>query len=187
MACKLNLEQFLVQRKWKINPSPADGHCLLHSIITAVTNQVVSLQLNYDDLKSAIFEEALRNTDHYTFHLGRPSKQLYINEIVSYLFDKNYNLDFVDLVPYTGKNPPLPYSLRTNNHVIYTLVHTYSPLSSIMLIHSDLNRTVILENIRVEYIRISLSKIQKNTHSAISAPMIHFQLVEPHTSTPSPN
>ncbi len=64
------ISEYLACREWKIVPSPMDGHCLLHSIVSSIYDQLPNAT-HYSHLEpiSLLEKEVLDNRDVY-FTLG---------------------------------------------------------------------------------------------------------------------
>ena len=78
--------------------SPTDGHCLLHSLITSYHSQAPLLhRLSLESIKMSIRGEIKENLDDYlAFGFSMASLSQQVN---AYIVHRDYNSDFVDLVP----------------------------------------------------------------------------------------
>ena len=91
-----NINEYLACNKWKIIPSPPDGHCLLHSIVSSTCDQLPSaIQYSCLELVSILEHEVLSNREVY-FMLGFTEETL-LPQLNDYLFCKLYDSDFVDI------------------------------------------------------------------------------------------
>ncbi len=94
----ISLEKLLEDNGWEIKPSPPDGHCLLHSVITSWGSQLPDLPpISLAALKSNIRREVMSNIDEY---LGfRFNKIKLLDQMERYIKYRKFNSDFGDLVP----------------------------------------------------------------------------------------
>ena len=74
-----------------------DGHCLLYAITVSLKSQL-NTDIALSDLKSLIIDECTGNDVYLDFMINN-SAERFIIEMHSYIFEKKYNLSFVDLVP----------------------------------------------------------------------------------------
>lgn len=85
---------------WSILSSPGDGHCLLHSFVSSWNNQSHQLdRLDIEKVKAQVFIEAISHPDRYVQFLQSSNRKTFFSGLRSYLIDKQYNLDFGDIVP----------------------------------------------------------------------------------------
>ena len=92
------LNEILVSNHWKINNSPGDGHCLLHSVVSSYSSQLPGLPaptLNF--LKNSIIDHVHSSSAEYSIY-GMSSLKM-VEEMEKYIYDRVFNLDFVDLAP----------------------------------------------------------------------------------------
>ena len=85
-----------------IVPSPGDGHCLLHSVVSSYESQLPHLPLlTIEDLKARIFIETVNHLNEYTSFLVAPLNEpsYMMHQLRVYLESKIYNHDFGDLIP----------------------------------------------------------------------------------------
>ena len=85
-----------------ILPSPGDGHCLLHSVVSSYKNQLPHLPLlTIEGLKARIFIETANHLNEYTSFLVAPLNEpsYMMRQLRVYLESKIYNHDFGDLIP----------------------------------------------------------------------------------------
>ncbi len=92
------LSNILSDNNWSIKKSPADSHCLLHSIISSTKSQLpghpnISLQ----HLKDAITTEVSAHKSHYlAFGLSPATLD---KQMCACIYYKDYDTDFGDMVP----------------------------------------------------------------------------------------
>lgn len=97
-----NLIQYLMQNNLVVVDVPADGHCLLHAFQLALARKDYRVQLN--EIKNRIIEYVEANIYEFTnFVTNSPnrnisSSQTLTNEINSYIYQKNYTRNSVDIV-----------------------------------------------------------------------------------------
>ena len=95
------LENGIFWEKYKINRSPGDGHCLLHSIISSMAFQIKTI-ITLSELIQAIISETISNSSEYDFING-PSSNLW-SGLTAYVDEKIYDTLFGDLVPHIIAN-----------------------------------------------------------------------------------
>lgn len=122
----------------RINKSPGDGHCLIHSIKYSINNDTGLCTYNNTDLLAAMQEEVYNNLQEYSAYL--PTQNI-VNQMNRYLNEKFYNSDFVDILPLIFAN-----CLKTNiiilnivNHIIQTI-----SIQSTRYIDATRNRIILL-------------------------------------------
>ena len=93
-----------------ISRSPGDGHCLLHSILTSLTNQIGST-INLNSLKSQIFIETLKRAQIYSTYI--PDSESLLSLLHKYMLQKKYDTSFGDILPNIIAN-----TLRINLSII---------------------------------------------------------------------
>lgn len=94
----MNLKDRLLQLGLQILTSPADGHCFLHSVISAMKSQL-NQSTDIHAIKSLIFNETLSHHEVYKHFLPEPSHSEIFHGLRQYLINKMYNHSFVDIVP----------------------------------------------------------------------------------------
>ena len=85
-----------------IEHSPADGHCLLHSVVSSWQYQMANrpfVPITLEELKAKIFIETVNNADQYIpFYLSSDEQSIF-KGLDRYLIDRHYDQSFGDLVP----------------------------------------------------------------------------------------
>ena len=87
---------------YKINKSPADGHCMLHSLVTCLNEQLIPY---YDRnlLIHKVSEECCANTSRYMpKYIGSASQ--FHHEMKNYMQHRLYKSQFCDLLPRIAAN-----------------------------------------------------------------------------------
>ena len=98
MSCN-NIKEYLACEKWKIVPSPPDGHCLLHSIVSSTFDQLPSAtHYSHLELINILEQEVLHNHEVY-FMLGFTEESL-LSQLNDYLYKMLFVSDLVDIVPF---------------------------------------------------------------------------------------
>jgi hypothetical protein len=83
----------------KIGQSPADGHCLLHSVITGLSEQLKpSLEITIATLLQLLLNELRNHVDWYLPFVENQSEKLLFEGYYQYANEKRYNTDFGDIV-----------------------------------------------------------------------------------------
>ena len=112
----LDLDEFW--KKHAIIRVPADGHCLIHSVVAAAaSHSKLSKQITYDSLLAQIEVEVLSKLDEYSaYRINRrgkinpargkshDSELILLNEMYDYIFGKHWNTSFGDMVPLLAAN-----------------------------------------------------------------------------------
>ena len=83
-------------------PSPPDGHCFLHSIVASLNSQGKLITL--DEVIQAIEFECFDNFSRYLPFMGDTSCLLFYTAMHNYTVLRQYNSDFVDLIPQICSN-----------------------------------------------------------------------------------
>ncbi len=92
------LSQLLADNSWTVSTSPADGHCLLHSVVTSFGNQFPeTIAPTMNSLCDGIVEYVKCNADVFIDY-GFTKESLF-EEVHTYIYDRHFNCDFVDLAP----------------------------------------------------------------------------------------
>ena len=85
---------------WNTGPTPGDGHCLIHAIITSWHHQLhTHTSPSYEDIKAAVFIETLNNVEKYMSLAGYTSRLCLYKDLQAYLLRKCYNSDLGDIIP----------------------------------------------------------------------------------------
>ena len=84
-------------------PSPGDGHCLLHSLVTSYKHQLQT-DIDIHHIKSKIFVEATINASYYCQFLTDNDTINFSSSLRLYIINKIYNNSFADLLPLITAN-----------------------------------------------------------------------------------
>lgn len=96
---RLIFSQLLTSLGLVIIQSPGDGHCLLHSVITSVANQF-HWNISFEKLLIKLYDDVISNSNEYLMFLpSLGSEEALLQSLISYMFSKNYNQDFGDIIP----------------------------------------------------------------------------------------
>ena len=92
------LSTFLARRSLQMLRSPGDGHCLIHSVVSAWNSQLSSRDaISVESVKAELFIETVKNVDLYDpVMCGRLPL---FRGLRRYIIDRHYNQDFGDIVP----------------------------------------------------------------------------------------
>ena len=93
-----NVHHFLHSNGLTISPSPGDGHCLLHSIISSSKFQL-SENITLETLKSQLYIESVNNINEYLQFTITASRALFSTHMRQYLIYKRFNNEYGDLAP----------------------------------------------------------------------------------------
>ena len=86
--------------KFKISPSPPDGHCFIHATVSSFNSQVVpERKINSDFVIKSLWDETHANFRRYTQFVENNSERQIIAGLYEYAHLKRYNTSFGDLVP----------------------------------------------------------------------------------------
>ena len=94
----------------QILETEADGHCLLHAVCLSTAHQPTSpVTVGYQELLDKLFQEAVFNKFIY---MGVLTEKFYVDideekydlQLSSYLYEKIYDLDIGDVIPYIIAN-----------------------------------------------------------------------------------
>ena len=93
------LNQFPDSKRWKVAPSPPDGHCLLHSAVSSLNSQFPEeSHPTVSTLASSIKEHTIKNADDYLAY-GFDLTTL-LDEMHLYVVERTCNTNFGDIVPF---------------------------------------------------------------------------------------
>ena len=114
MFTNMLLTEVLLSRGLIINPSPGDGHCLLHSVVSSCFYQL-QINIKMTGLMTGIFSEI---SNHASLYLGfleapRNTSTYLMHYLRMYLDCKAYNTALGDLFPTSMAN-----SLKLNVHIL---------------------------------------------------------------------
>ncbi len=142
-TCKstMLLSQILVENSWAVKSSPADGHCLLHSIVSSFTNQFPGSNApTLSSLCYGIVDYVKHNSVDFIDY-GFTKESLH-KEIHSYIFDKYFNSNFVDLAPIViAKILDIDLRILNTDRVGKVIIHNIqssslpSPSSQPLILH----------------------------------------------------
>ena len=93
-----NTSHFFQSAGLVIAPSPGDGHCLLHSIITSIKSQL-SEDITLESLKNQLYTESVTNISRYLQFTVTGSRGLFSTYMRQYIIYKRYNNEYGDLAP----------------------------------------------------------------------------------------
>ena len=96
------INQTLFWNVFNVAKSPPDGHCFIHSIILSLKSQGIVIKT--EDLLQSIDFECFDNTDRYLPFMGDDSNLLLFQAMHNYTVFKQYDSDFVDLIPQICSN-----------------------------------------------------------------------------------
>ena len=105
----MQLTKFLNIKNLRIRRSIGDGHCLLYSILSSLTQTDLLTDLN--TLKSEIFIETLTRAYYYGTYISHNENLFML--LSGYLQRKEYNTSFGDLLPSIISN-----ALKINLNII---------------------------------------------------------------------
>jgi len=97
-----NLIQYLIENNLVVVDVPGDGHCLLYAVRLCLVRK--GFQIDLQEMKNRIIEHIVQYKYHFTaFVANSPnaslsSSQTLINEINSYINQRNYAQNSVDIV-----------------------------------------------------------------------------------------
>ena len=83
--------------------SPADGHCLIHSILSCLRAKYRASELSINDLLCKLENECYENVDKYMPYFDGDYISFF-NLLLKYVDAKSYNTSFCDLVPIIMSN-----------------------------------------------------------------------------------
>ena len=94
----MQINTIMKENSWALQPSLADGHCLLHSTVSFHNSQlpdspVILLKSLIDMIVSHVNSHLIEYT---IFGLSKPK---ILSQMRDYIYSKKYNSDFGDLVP----------------------------------------------------------------------------------------
>ena len=85
---------------WRIETSPGDGHCLLHSILTSYTHQLQNHpMITLSSIKASLTYEIHDNSVRYLPFVENNSVGALGRGMQAFLVDRHYDQSFGDLVP----------------------------------------------------------------------------------------
>ena len=90
------LRDYLDLHNLKISRSPGDGHCLLYSILTSITNQT-GFSINLNSLKSQVFIETVQRAQFYSTYIPHTESLLCL--LHKYFLQKKYDTSLGDILP----------------------------------------------------------------------------------------
>lgn len=102
ISCVSDIESLLTTRNLMIVNSPADGHCLLHSICTAYNAFDPSNQMDINAVVAAMRSEITNNLPKYAECYDTKSRLL--SELDKYVNEMTYDLLLVDMAPQVLSN-----------------------------------------------------------------------------------
>ena len=82
-----------------IHKSPADGHCLIYSLVTGIESMHPSWRISSQRILDALKQETLSNMEMYIPFVDGASQESLINAMNAYVLHKIYNTLFGDNVP----------------------------------------------------------------------------------------
>ena len=123
--------------RYVISNSPANAHCLLHSIVKSVPNQV-GVNVSMVDLVKNIEAETVHNKDKYTVVYENRSYEIIFEEMLAYTQSKIYKSSHDDLTPIIVANV-LEINIRIVSYINEPLVIEIIP-------------TDFLENVKTVYV-----------------------------------
>ena len=80
-----------------VSKSSPDGHCFIYSVISSLKAQGMSIKV--DDFLQSIEFECFDNTHRYLPFMGEDASLLLFQAMYNYTVFRQYNSDFVDLIP----------------------------------------------------------------------------------------
>ena len=81
--------------------SPADGHCLIHSVVSSVNPQIDNaVYFGVFDILEAIKTETITHMDEYVEFLEAESKDMVWGCMENYVRQKVYVTSYGDLLPF---------------------------------------------------------------------------------------
>ena len=96
-------ERFQMAPFWKlyaIKKSPGDGHCLLHSVIYGMKNQLsVQRTCDLNEKTELIRHETTSNIDLYVSILLQGTRAILLSQMNMYIYDKMYDTRYGDMLP----------------------------------------------------------------------------------------
>ena len=114
MFTNMKIVEALENRGLMINPSPGDGHCLLHSIISSLFYQHRH-HTTMVEIKNNVWSEITKHQSLYLGFLTEPENTSghLMQLLKGYLDHKQYNTSLGDMVPVAVAN-----SMKINVHII---------------------------------------------------------------------
>ena len=139
-----------------------DGHCLLHSVIYGMKNQL-SVQRTCDliEIAELIRHETISNIDLYVSFLLQGTRAILLSQMNMYIYDKMYDTRYGDMLPLVLCNAlclnliilsqtASGYDIRTvvgrssNNPCKYLLVHKYEDHYDGITVNAETNNVNIM-------------------------------------------
>ena len=118
-ALKDELDTGVFWSSYKVFESPADGHCLLHSVTKSFNAQHGGLnELSLKHLISMIKVETLQNESEYLPVIENMSIENLTNGLHNYIVNRRYDTSFGDLIPVIVSN-----ALKANIIILEKLVN----------------------------------------------------------------
>ena len=99
-----SVQNWIKSRHWRLCITPADGHCLIYAIVLSWKHQLPGNCPSYEDIRSSIYIETIKNCDKYRHFITDNQQLTLIKELQQYLLNKNYNLSLCDVLPYIIAN-----------------------------------------------------------------------------------
>lgn len=148
----IEMNAFFKDRCVRIDRSPGDGHCLLHSICT-----LTSLTLH--QLKTLIVNEFERDIETYSIGIIPTSEAR--KQLNEYLVHKNYRLDIVDNIPQIVSNCLARVIYIFEGSHSTTKVNRVVPLN-------NLNTPLLLKMNNEHYDALKCKSVEKNPLKKVS-------------------
>ena len=90
---------------YDIKKSPGGGHCLLHSVIYGVNNQLfLQNTCDLNDIIELIRIETTSNIDLYVSFLVRGTRARLLAQMYMYIYEKKYDTPYEDMLPLVLSN-----------------------------------------------------------------------------------
>lgn len=185
-----------------ISPSPPDGHCLLHSLLSSYNNQHINLPpLTLKLIKEKVCRETTTRYNLYIPYMTDCDFDVLLNGLRKYICDKHYNHDFVDLVPQIIANA---FSIQLSvldqrealiNEVRYSPVTSGSDVSHVYVLRQGMHYNGLIKcentnNTRMSYSRDELLSIRYHNvkiKRCVRKTLFHYNLWRPRNECKSPH
>ena len=171
------LDKFLASRRWKVDISPGDGHCLLHSIISSMRGQFPNApQLMLSVLKNHISNHTIGCALEYL--MFGFSEHTLLKQMCQCADDKNYSSDFGNIIP-------LILAKLLNKNICIWHTDRHGIITEHMLDASPQdNATLYLQREGEHYNGIVSPPARNQLPSELPAPTAQLVTETPHPSTP---
>ena len=171
------IHNLISQGVWQHQPTPGDGHCLLHAVILSWKLQLPGVTVpTYESIKTDIYVETIQNIHRYLPFIEGGKISL-LKDLSRYLLQKHYNSPYGDILPFVVANVfSLELIIINENRQGHIEVYNISPVTSV-------NIMLTIHRHNEHYSGICLNKVVNLTTSVNISPSNKLHHIENRSPT----